>query len=192
MTVTTIVSTLGVLLALLLISVAWTRSKPAWQVVFGPPRDSPNRLPLTEFYVEAQGQGWDFSSDQQLFLDLAAGLREAGLSGAIEMWGRKCRTVNAIVPPREPLLAIPAVFWKHHEIDGQRVATAGDDTAGGAGTWRIETNNLLVRTRALATHDPDFDDAVYGDIQLNYLQAMSWLETEAGHYRRRPGGNIRG
>ncbi len=192
MTVTTVVSTLGVLLALLLISVAWSRAKPAWQVVFGPPREPENRIALTGFYAEARDLGWDFATDRQLVLDLAAGLRDAGLAGAIGMWGRKCRVLHTLVSPREPLLAIPAGFWKHHEIDGLRLAVAGDGGEGSTGAWRIETNNLLVRTRALPASTPDFDDAVFADIQLNYLQAMNWLETEADRYRSAPGAKDRG
>lgn len=183
MTVTTTVSTLGVLLALLLVSMAWSRSKPGWQIVFGPPHEPANRIALTEFYARALALGWDFSTDRQLFQDLAAGLREAGLAGCIEMWGRKCRAAVALPAPREPLLGIPAGYWKHHEIDALPMAVAGDGREPGAGPWRIGTSNLLVRTCALPTSDPDCDDAIYGDIQLNYLQAMNWLQTDASHYK---------
>lgn len=181
MTVTEAVSTLGVLLALLLISAAWIGRKPGWQIVFGPPEESQNRIPLTEFYLEARARGWDFASDRQLLLDLAIGLREAGLAGGIEMWGRKCRVEAVPRAPGEPLVKIPAAFWKHHDIDGLRMAIAGNgDTGAGAG---LETNNALVGTRPMPTGDADLDDATYKDIHLNYIQAMDWLQTDANPYK---------
>ncbi len=179
MTMTAAASTLGVLLALLLISAAWTRRRPAWQIVFGPPAESGNRLALTEFYVEARNRGWDFAGDPQLFLDLAIGLREAGLAGAIEMWGRKCRTLAVLKAAQEPLLPIPAAFWKHHDLDGERMAVAVDSNTSEG----METNNFLIRTRALPTRDPDFDDTTFQDLHLNYLQAMDWLQADADSYR---------
>lgn len=179
MTATTAVSTVAVLLALLLISALWTRRRPTWQIVFGPPRDPPNRIPLTEFYVEARNRGWDFGSDRQLFLDLAIGLREAALAGSIEMWGRKCRAMAVLAAPQDALLRIPAEFWKHHVIDGLRMAIARPGNDGAATTEGMETNNFLIQTRALPTSDADFDDASYRDIHLNYIQAMDWLQTDA-------------
>lgn len=179
MTVTTAVSTVAVLLALLLISALWTRRTPTWQIVFGPPRDPPNRIPLTEFYVEARNRGWDFGRDRQLFLDLAIGLREAALAGSIEMWGRKYRVMTVLAAPHDALLVIPAEFWKHHEIDGLRMAIASPGNDGAADEADMETNNFLIQTRALPTSDPDFDDTSYRDIHLNYIQAMDWLQTDA-------------
>lgn len=179
MTLITAVSTVAVLLALLLISALSTRRRPAWQIVFGPPRDPPNRIPLTEFYVEARNRGWDFGSDRQLFLDLAIGLREAALAGSIEMWGRKCRTLAVLAEPHDALLGIPAEFWKHHEIDGLRMAIASPGNDGDATSEGMETNNFLIQTKAVPTSDPDFDDANYRDIHLNYIQAMDWLQTDA-------------
>ncbi|MCC7259268.1 MAG: hypothetical protein IT486_12960 [Gammaproteobacteria bacterium] len=183
MTLTAVVSTLGVLLALLLISAAWTARKPGWQIVFGPPADSPNRLPVTEFCIQARHQGWDFADDEGLWLDLAIGLREAGLAGAIEMWGQRCPPVGVLRTPGAPLIRIPAAFWKHHDIDGLRLAmgSPGEDAAGTPGPSAM--NNALVRTRALPTRDPAAADAAYQDLHLNYLQAADWLQTDAAAYR---------
>lgn len=183
MTATAVVSTFGVLLALLLISAVWVGRKPRWQIVFGPPEESGNRIPLTEFYGEARNRGWDFDRDRQLFLDLAIGLREAALAGAIEIWGRKCRVMTLRRASDEPLLRIPAVFWKHHGIDGLRMAIATDEAMGADASWGMETNNALIHTHAMPTNDPDFDDTTYGDLHLNYLQAMDWLQTDAGRYK---------
>lgn len=179
MTATGAISTVGVLLALLLISAAVVRRKPGWQIVFGPPEESPNRIPFTEFCVEARNRGWDFPDDEQLFLDLALGLRAAGLEGAIEMWGRKCRAMTVLQASPDPLLRIPAAFWKHHEIDARRMAIAATGNGSADANGGMETNNLRIETRALPTGDADFDDSAYRDIHLNYLQAIDWLQTDA-------------
>jgi len=180
MTMSAVAVTLGVLLALLLLSAAWAGKNRTWQIVSGPPKDSANRIRLTEFYAEARQQGWEFSADRQLLVDLALGLREAGLQGRIEMWGRKCLAPGMAPLPHDPLLRIAADFWKHHDIDGLRMALAAGT---GEGAARLETNNLRIQTRAFPTSDPDFDDATYRDLHLNYLQAMDWLQVNAASYR---------
>jgi hypothetical protein len=183
MTLTAVLSTLAVVLALLLISAAWAARTPAWQIVFGPPEDSPNRMPLTEFCVEARNRGWDFAADEQLLPDLTTGLREAALAGSIEIWGRKCRTMTLLRSPDEPLVRIPATFWKHHDLDGLDMAIA-DNSDGNAGAHEgAATKNALIQTRAIPTSEPDFEDAAYRDIHLNYMQAMDWLQTDAGSYK---------
>lgn len=182
-TVAGAVGTAGVLLALLLLSAAWAGRRPGWQIVFGPPAESANRIALTEFYAEACDQGWDFPADRQLALDLAIGLRDAGLADGIEMWGRRCRTLAALRGSAAPLQRIPAPFWKHHDIDGLRMVLPGAAADATGGSIRLETNNFLIRTRALPNSDPDFGDVSYEDIHLNYLQATGWLQTGAGRYR---------
>lgn len=182
MTATTVMSIVAVLLALLLLSAAWTLRKPAWELVFGPPADPPNRIPLTEFYVEAQKAGWNLTTDQQLCLDLAVGLREAGLDGSIEIWGRKCRKLTLPGMRDSPLQRIDSSFWQHHQVDGLRMVRAAD--AGSATeTPRLETNNRLTRTLALPMRDTHADAATYHDLQLNCLQALHWLHTDAARYQ---------
>jgi hypothetical protein len=186
MTLTTAVSIVAVLLALLLVSAAWTARKPVWQIVSGPPQESLNRVPVVEFCLEARQRGWDFAADEQLIVDLAIGLREAALDGAVEMWGRKCRMISVLRTPDEPLVRIPAEFWKHHDIDGLAMAIAGhDDDVEASG--RHGASNVLIQTRAIPTSDPDFEDATYTDLHLNYMQATEWLQTDAKSCRKLSG-----
>lgn len=180
MTVSTTLTTLSILLALLLISAGWTWRKPTWQLASGPPAESQNRIPLTEFYAEARKRGWDFVAHRELCLDLAIGLRQAGLEGAIDIWGRKCQAIAFLTTPRQPLVKIPPDFWKHHEIDGLRMVIIDNGTGATEG---LETNNFAVGTRDLPTGDADFDNAAYKDIHLNYIQAMDWLKTDAEPYK---------
>ena len=56
-TVAGAVGTAGVLLALLLLSAAWAGRRPGWQIVFGPPAESANRIALigthgTSLYID--------------------------------------------------------------------------------------------------------------------------------------------
>lgn len=180
MTASTVITTLGILLALLLISAAWTGRKPTWQIVSGPPQESQNRLALTEFYAEAQRQGWDFLAGQDLFLDLAIGLREAALDGAIEIWGRRQQITTLPSAPRDVLLKIPAEYWKHHEVDGLRMARI--DSATGA-IEGLETNNFSISTRNLPARVADVDHTTYRDLHLNFIQATDWLQTDAAAYK---------
>ena len=175
-------SIVAVLLALLLLSAAWTLRKPAWELVFGPPADPPNRIPLTEFYVEAQKAGWNLTTDQQLCLDLAIGLREAGLDGSIEIWGRKFRKLTMPGMADGPLQRIDPGYWQYHQVDGLRMVLAADASSA-TGTLQLETNNRLIRTLALPTCDPHADTATYQDLQLNCLQALHWLHTDAARYQ---------
>lgn len=180
MTAGTVITTLGILLALLLISAAWTDRKPTWQIVSGPPQESQNRLPLTEFYAEARQQGWDFLADQDLVLDLAIGLREAALDGAIEIWGRRQQTATLASTPKDVLLKIPAEYWQHHEIDGPRMVRINSDTGAIEG---LETNNFAVSTRNLPARVADVDLTTYRDLHLNFIQATDWLQTDAEAYK---------
>jgi len=190
------VSILGVLLALLLASAAWMAWKPGWQVVIGPPEDPPNRIPVTAFCDAARQQGWDFAADGQLLRDLVIGLRQAGLDGTIEIWGRRCRTAPALRKPDEPLARIPATFWKHHELGG--LGTVAAVTRAGNIETRTEltTDNTRVHTRPMPGSEPPPDDAGYRDIHLNLMQAMDWLQTEAnackGISRRGRSGTMSG
>lgn len=178
MTTTTVVIALGVCLALLLASMAWGRDRPRWQIVAGPPGESPNRIPLTEFCLLAQRHGWTFSADHRLFLDLAMGLREAGLAGAIEIWGRPCDSKGPVAVPRAPLARIPVGFWVDHEISGLGAAIfkagGSEETAD-----ELQARNASVQTRCLPSSSGDTDKTIYQDIHLNYLQAMDWLDTSA-------------
>lgn len=178
MTATTVVIALGVCLALLLASMAWGRDRPRWQIVAGPPGESPNRIPLTEFCLLAQHHGWTFAADHRLFLDLAMGLREAGLAGAIEIWGRPCDSKGPVAVPRAPLARIPVGFWVDHEISGLDAAifkAGGSEEAAN----ELQARNASVRTRCLPSSSGDTDKTAYQDIHLNYLQAMDWLDTSA-------------
>lgn len=180
MTASTVITTLGILLALLLISAAWTGRKPTWQIVSGPPQESQNRLALTEFYAAARQQGWDFLAEQDLFLDLAIGLREAALDGAIEIWGRKQLAIGLPAAPKDVLVKIPAEYWQHHEIDGLRMARINSDTGMIEG---LETNNFSVSTRNLPARVADVDHTTYRDLHLNFIQATDWLQTDAEAYK---------
>lgn len=175
---TTVVVALGAFLALLLVSMAWGRDDRIWQIVSGPPGESPNRIPLTEFCLAAQHHGWAFAADRRLFIDLAAGLREAGLAGTIEIWGRPRHTQVLRKRPAGPLARIPAGFWADHQIDGLREAifVPGD---GEEADDDLQARNAQVHTRAVSVEDPGPDDAMYRDIHLNYMQAMAWLESGA-------------
>ncbi len=182
MTATTVMSIVAVLLALLLLSAAWTLRKPAWELVFGPPADPPNRIPLTEIYVEAQKAGWKLTTDPQLCLDLAIGLREAGLDGSIEIWGRKCRRLTLPGMADSPLQRIDPGYWQHHQVNGLRMVLAAD-ASGATETLQLETNNRLIRTLALPTRNAPADAATYQDLQLNCLQALHWLQADAARYQ---------
>lgn len=184
-----LLAAVGALLALTAAAMVADSRRSAWQVVLGPPTEPANRVPVAEFWFEVRDHGWDFTSDEGLFADLAMGLRDAGLAGLIEMWGRK-----SVAPmrdgrrPKPPLQRIEAGYWQHHEIEGLRLAVRG----GEEGLARPQVDNSLLRTCRASGCPAEVAGVLYEDVHLNYLQALDWLQLEASRYRGlspRPSGD---
>jgi len=131
------------------------------------------RMSLIELCEEASKQGWNFTSKHSLhILDLADGLRQAGLDGAVRMWGKTIHDFDELTR-NEVLKEIPKKHWDEFSIDG---------------TSCIRLNNVgepIDLDSNFNTYSHNFNKKGYVDIYLNREQALQWLRTDAKQYKGR-------
>jgi hypothetical protein len=120
--------------------------------------DAPIRMPLKEFFREAEKYGIDFKGASHAILDLCKELRQAGSDGFLQFWGR-ARFQN------DPLLPIPKEHWYEYEIDW---VPAFDLAGPNGGIKGVGTDNFFVMSRA----GIDSNRKAYFDIHVNRAQAL--------------------
>lgn len=119
------------------------------------------RIPLIEFFREAEKHGTDFRDASHAILDLCKELRQAGSDGLLQFWGR-ARFQN------DPLLPIPKEHWYEYGIDW---VPAFDLAGPNGGIKGIGTDNFFVMSRA----GIDSSRKAYFDLHVNRSQALKLL-----------------
>ena len=139
-------------------------------------RQVTKRISLIDFYKEAEKKGWDFSSDGSLhILDIAEGIRQAGLDGVIRTWGKKVNMFDSITKS-EPLLELPKTYWKNYKLNAvAALKTIYNDNSG------LNDENFPICTHNIAGGIGER----YQDIHLYTEQSLEWLNTEAEQYKGR-------
>jgi hypothetical protein len=134
------------------------------------------RISLIDFYKEAEKRGWDFSSDGSLhILDIAEGIRQAGLDGVVRTWGRKANMFDSITKS-EPLLELPKTYWENYKLNAvAALKTIYKDNSG------LSDDNFPISTHNIAG---DIGGRCQ-DIHLHTEQSLEWLNAEAEQYKGR-------
>jgi len=128
------------------------------------------RMPITDLKSEAINQGWEIESETGLhLLDLCDGLRQAGLDGTVQFWGKLDEGLFEDIIRREPLDKISNEHWRDYEID--------------ATGWLQAESNFDVRT--YNTKRANWGDNRYIDLHVDKAQVLHWLKHDALQYRGR-------
>lgn len=126
------------------------------------------KISIMELRKEAEKKyDWDFSSAVNThILGFTFGLRESGVAGDLEFWGRSNRNMFDSLTRGEPLQKIDQDHWIEFEIDGLFSLH--------------ETDNLKIVSRpSKGENKPG-----YADIYVDRSPAIKWLKNTAGEYMR--------
>ncbi len=128
------------------------------------------RMTLVDLCKEAEMHGWDFGNYEMHVIDFKDGLRQAGVDGTVNMWGRKQHQLVEL-SRQEPLQPIERDYWRRQNwIDPtswMRVDTRKGTFAG------ILDDNFQTRTVTVT------DTERYVDIHVDRAQALLWLRGAA-------------
>jgi len=134
----------------------------------------PLRISMSRFFMEAEERGWIIRLNTSAgILDLCKGLKQAGVDGQIDIYGREYRTgkFSSI-----PLVVIEPKFW----IKGIISWTSCFEDLNSQ-PFRYVTENTDTVTEHLASNMAFIHE--YYDIHLHRQQAITWLEIEADGYK---------
>ena len=130
---------------------------------------SANRMSLLDFMKLAAERGWDVTGQHNLQgVDLLDGLRQAGVDGSLQLWGRLNRYGNRALITDEPLVSIDASHWRDFRFDWGSALT-------GSANIETQTYNLHKMSEPYT--------GGYVDVHLNKASATRWLETSARSYK---------
>ncbi len=136
-------------------------------------QDAAWRISLGDLCKIAEKKGWDFADDETGHVfDLRNGLKQAGIDGRINIWGRKIPRLEMDVD-LVSLTKIPAKYWEACEIDP---FTSNGDCLGSV------KDNLQIRTHHLGF--PHYEGH-YADLHVDREQAEKWLRLEAEYFKGR-------
>lgn len=107
-------------------------------------------------------------------LDLAHGLRQAGLDGTIQFWGRHRRS-SSTATKHEVLCIIDKEFWDKGEIYLFTCFTVKNCNIVGVANDNFKS---YVKSKV-----DDFRSNECCDIHLDKMQAISWLKNESKKYK---------
>lgn len=124
------------------------------------------RWPLIEIFrkVEKEIQG------NVSVITFSDQLRQAGLDGTLQFWGRPARFTDDSLVRREPLNEIPREHWKDFQIEWF-YAFKFDNQGNSIG---IEADNFPLRTKSFLVTQSQ--NTYYKDIHVSKKAAMGWLE----------------
>jgi hypothetical protein len=119
----------------------------------------PQRISVLDFLTAAEADGWVFLGKREAMHRFALGLREIGLSGTVEIWGRQLRNGWDLksAPGIQPIEKIEPTYFREHWIDVHQA-------------W-INQDNAYTRTSHPAGDEPTF----YSDLHVDRVQALNWL-----------------
>lgn len=121
----------------------------------------PRRLPLTAFREEAIKQGWEVHGGvSHDVLDIISRLRQAGLDGVIEFYGRPHRNDAETLNRKESCEPIDRSHWRDFEIEFNSFRNSEDN-------FSIESYPFHDRERKRHYR--------YHDLRVDGTQAASWL-----------------
>lgn len=136
-----------------------------------------DRLSLVEFGKAAINHGWDILGDDSLEnLDLLDAIRQAGVDGALDVFGRPVQSMRELTFVK-PLIQIPNEYWANNFIGISDFLLYRQNRIEG-----FLDNNLDTCTSSYAA-DPN--KTSYADIHISREQAFKWLKSEALVYRGR-------
>lgn len=125
-----------------------------------------DRVELVEIIQKAKDAGWRIHGDDRQVLELLHGLRQAGVDGTIQYWGRFCEYSSSIESNTTlPLVKIPADHWEDYQIDLVPVMQETE-------------NNRRNRTTRSLVNESGYNLS-YNDLHCNLTQAVDWLENNA-------------
>ena len=125
---------------------------------------------MTELRDEAKNQGWEIDSETGLhILDLCDGLRQAGLDGVVQFWGRPDEGIFEDISRREPLDKISNEYWRDYQIEPIR--------------WLEAESNFDVHTYSLK--QANWGENRYMDLHVDKAQVLHWIKHDALQYRGR-------
>ena len=134
------------------------------------------RISLIELFNEAIKYGLDLLGKDGLLTKLCDALRQSGLLGELEFFGRGNTGMFEANKRRVPLEAIPKEHWKKFRIDVSTIIDAG--AGGNNGT--IASDNFNVRSKI-----PGLTGGGFRDIHARKAQSLKWLERETGNILKR-------
>ena len=131
-----------------------------------------HRIPILYFLQEAEKAGWDISGKTNLhIIDLLDSLRQAGLDGAVTLFGRRNRHVFKALTVREPLLEIARNHWEDYEISSQTIISREDNFE--SSTCKLGAENIY--------------EGSFVDLHLDGLAGTLWLQGPAEGFKGRRG-----
>lgn len=140
---------------------------PVPYLSWGSPLD---RVPLIAIRDRAAANhGWDFLGEKSLhILEFVMGLRQAGLDGQVQFWGRPIKSglsgfLNMV--EHEPLEAILKEHWRDFQIEPMSLGMADKN---------ISTKSY--------TQKNDFDKG-FADLHVSQRDALKWLRTTADSFK---------
>jgi hypothetical protein len=128
----------------------------------------PQRISVLDFLTAAEADGWVFLGKRLAMHRFALGLREIGLSGTLEIWGRQLRNGWDLksAPGIQPIEKIEPSYFREHWIDVHQA-------------W-MQKENAYTRTSLPAGNEPSF----FSDLYVDRAEALNWLRGEARHIRK--------
>lgn len=131
-----------------------------------------DRIPLIALCKEAAQRGWNFLDPSLHILDLADGLRQAGIDGTIRFWGRK-KQVTDNLTRRQPLVELQKQYWDKCGIYPMSCLAYKENSMESTG---IAKDNFQTQS------SKKNNGADYADIHVDMTQAISWLERDAKQF----------
>jgi hypothetical protein len=135
-----------------------------------PTNSTVSRIPFLEFRRMAKyAYKWDVSGNTNLeVFDLLDGVRQAGIDGAIKLWGRRNPYGEKEASVTEPLILIPADHWHDYQFETGSVVNSSDNSA--VATYDFKRGTL--RDGFL-------------DIHIHESDAIRWMNRTAEEHRGR-------
>jgi hypothetical protein len=129
---------------------------------------SPQRISVLDFLAAAEADGWVFLGKRLALHRFALGVREIGLSGTVEIWGRQLEDGWDLksAPGIYPIEKIEPSYFREHWIDVHQA-------------W-MHRENAYTRTSRPAGNEPTF----FSDLYLDRVRALDWLRGEGRHIRK--------
>jgi hypothetical protein len=142
------------------LKVNWAQATSIWI--------APQRLSVLDFFAAAEADGWVFLGKRQAMHRLTLGLRELGLSGTVEIWGREVKIGWDLksAPSIQPIEKIEPSYFREHWIDVHQA-------------W-MHKDNAYTRTSLPAGNEPTF----FSDLYVDRAQGLNWLQREGRYIRK--------